>query len=62
MGYVPLFVGRYLLPVVLGLGIAFAEVWRPGFPGLRRGLFWLALAGNCAGLTAILVSIGSRVA
>jgi hypothetical protein len=58
---VPGLVGRYLTVVVLGLGIAVAEVWHLGISRIRRGLFWLALAGNAAGLAAILLSIGTRV-
>jgi hypothetical protein len=61
VAWVPGLVGRYLTVVVLGLGIAVAEVWHRGITRIRRGLFWLGLAANTAGLAAILLSIGSRV-
>jgi hypothetical protein len=62
MNSVPYFVGRYLLPVVLCLGIALADTFRKGLPLVRDGLFWVALGANGAGLTAILISIGCRTA
>jgi hypothetical protein len=54
--------GRYLFVAAAGLGIAVAEAFHGGLGSVRGALFWAALAGNCAGLTAILVSIASRVA
>ena len=59
---IPAFMGRYLFVAAAGLGIAVAEAFHGGLGSVRGALFWAALAGNCAGLTAILVSIASRVA
>jgi hypothetical protein len=58
--HVPGLAGRYLPPVVLGLAAAWQEALHGGFPRIRSGLSWAALAANCAGLTAILASIASR--
>jgi hypothetical protein len=59
---IPAFMGRYLFVAAAGLGIASAEASHRGLGRIRGALFWAALMANCAGLTAILVSIALRVA
>jgi Predicted membrane protein (DUF2142) len=59
--WVPGLAGRYLVVVLFGLGMAGAEVFHRGFTRVRNGLFWLALAANVVGLSAILYSIGRQV-
>jgi uncharacterized membrane protein len=58
---VPELAGRYLIVPVWCLGAAWGEVSHRQFSHLRSSLFWLALVCNWVGLTAILISIGSRV-
>ncbi len=62
MDYIPGFTGRYLHLATAGFAITWAELFHAKLPRLRDGLSWIALAANCAGLTAILVSIASRTA
>lgn len=58
---IPGLVGRYLFLTVIWAAVSFAEVFHGGFRRARAALFWACLLANCAGLAAILASIGSRV-
>jgi hypothetical protein len=60
MGFVPGLVGRYLFVPVLACGILWAERFHTGYPRIRSGLFWTALAANAAGLAAIIVPVAAR--
>jgi hypothetical protein len=60
MPVVPRFVGRYLFVPVLGIGMAWAEMFHGGFPRARSLLFWAALAANAAGLAAIVAPAALR--
>jgi uncharacterized membrane protein len=58
---IPGYGGRYLPIPILCASLAWAEASHHGWPRARNGLFWMALGANCAALSVMLCSIGSRV-